>query len=313
MGGHLARHALARGHEVVVLDDLSSGRRSAVPAGAQFVRGDVRNAAVVERLSAGCHAIVHLAAVVGPRRVAEAPIETWSCHVEGSAVVVREAARRGCRLLYISTSEVYGSRQAHADVLRESDACPVDASSRRDVYAISKLAGEALAMAEYRSRLLPVTIVRPFNLVGPGQCDRYGMVLARFARAAASGVDLQVYGDGTQRRCFLHVSDAVDALYRLLRCDAALGEIVNLGSDEEIAISELAERVRAQCGHIDGQRVSGIAYVPFERVHGEGFVDPWRRRPCLAKLRGLLPAWQPTHTLRDAIQDALEASPTASS
>jgi UDP-glucose 4-epimerase len=301
VGRRLTRHALAAGHDVVALDDLSTGRGTDLEAGTRLVRGDVRDAAQVEALVADADVVVHLAAAVGPRLVAEDPVGTWSRNVEGTATVVRAAAAHGRRLLLASSSEVYGTAVDEHAPLGEDEPCHVDAAGRRDVYAISKLAGEALAFAEHRARLVPMTIVRPFNLVGPGQGDRYGMVLARFARAACEGRDLEVYGDGRQRRCFLHVDDAAEALLALVSCAPAEGRIVNLGSDEEVAIEDLARRVieRAATG-------ARLRHVPFARVHGEGFPDPQRRRPDLRRLRALLPGWQPRRTLDMAISDVLD-------
>ena len=303
VGARVARLALERGHDVVALDDLSTGRADAVPAGATWVEGDVRDAARVETVLEGADAVLHLAAAVGPRLVAEDPAGTWSRNVEGTATVVRACAARGRRLLLASSSEVYGVGPDSEAPLSEDDPCRIDAAGRRDVYAISKLAGEALAFAEHRARWLPMTVVRPFNLVGPGQGGRYGMVLARFAEAARAGRDLEVYGDGLQRRCFLHVDDAADALLGLLDASASEGRIVNLGSDEEVTVLDVARRVAARVG-----RPRGWRHVDFERVHGEGFPDPRRRRPALDRLRSLLPTWRPSRTLDDAIDDVLAES-----
>lgn len=296
VGRHLVRSLLARDDEVVVLDDGSSGALAGVPRGATLLEADVREASLVAAAVEDSDLVFHLAAAVGPQRVAEDPVDTWSRNVDGTASVVRAATAAGRRLVMTSSSEVYGRPEDPDVPLAEDAPSRVLGSGRRDVYALSKLAGEALAYAEHRMRLLPMTVVRPFNVVGPGQGDRYGMVLARFVEAALHGRDLVVFGDGRQRRCFLHVGDAVDALLRLAATPAAEGETVNLGSDEEIAVLDLAHRVLAQVGG-----ASRIRHVPFESVHGEGFHDLRRRRPDLRRLRHLLPGWHPQRDVAHAI------------
>lgn len=299
-GSHLVERLLAEGHAVTAFDDLSSGRVENLPPGARLVPGDVRDGAAVARACAGADLILHWAAAVGPELVARDPAGTWSRNVDGTARVLEAAAAQGARVLVASTSEVYGPEVE--GVLAEDQPLVLRPQGRRDVYALSKAAGEAYALALHRMRLLPVTVVRCFNVVGPRQSERYGMVLARFARAARTGRPLTVYGDGTQRRCFLHVADAVTAVLALARTPAAEGQVVNVGSDEEIAIRALAERVLEEAG---GGR---IEHVPFERVHGEGFPDPRRRRPDLARLRALT-GFAPQRTLHEAIRDVLAATP----
>ena len=280
LGSHLVARLLGEGHAVTALDDLSTGRLENLPPGARFVRGDVRSPELVAAALEGAELVLHLAAAVGPALVARDPSGTWSRNVEGAARVLDAAAERGARVLFVSTSEVYGP---HADgLLHEDRPSELLTSARRDVYALSKAAGEAYALALSRTRLLPVTIARCFNVVGPRQSERYGMVLARFAAAARAGRPLPVYGDGLQRRCFLHVEDAVTALLALARASASEGLVVNVGSDEEVTILDLARRVLEASGS-----KAGVEHVPFERVYGEGFVDPRRRRPDLTRLRSL--------------------------
>lgn len=300
IGRHLVRGLLADGASVCVLDDLSTGSRTGLDPRATFFRGDVRNRVLVDRVAEACDVVFHLAASVGPRRVAEDPVGTWSCNVEGTATVVAACAATGKRLLIASSSEVYGPQAQGGAPLREEQPVTMLPQGRRDVYAVSKLAGEALAIAEHRSRLLPVTVIRFFNVVGPGQSDRHGMVMARFARAARAGRPLPVYGDGSQRRCFLHVADAVAALGRLARAPASEGLVVNVGSDAEISVLDLAQRF---CDAVPG---TTIQHTPFERVYGEGFVDPQRRRPDVTRLQALT-GWTATHDLDDIVRDVLAA------
>ena len=303
IGSHLARACLARGDTVSVIDDLSTGVQSAVPPGARWIQGDVRDPEVVRPAVEAADLVVHLAAAVGPALVARDPAGTWSRNVDGTSCVLDAATSVGSRVIIASTSEVYGdlARDPHraGRGLAEDEPVRVRADGRRDVYAISKLAAEAYAFAVHRTHLLPVTVVRPFNVVGPAQSSRYGMVLARFAEAAALGRPLPVYGDGRQRRCFLHVHDAVRALLALAECVRAEGVVVNLGSDEEVAISDLAVRV---CRVADIPL--SVRHVPFEQVYGEGFVDPALRRPDLSRLHDLI-AFVPERSLDDAIKDAV--------
>lgn len=306
IGRHLVRALVDRGDDVVVLDDLSTGRPDALASTAFLIEGDVRDANAVERATDGVDLAFHLAAAVGPALVAEDPAGTWSRNVLGTAVLLDACASRGVKALVLSTSEVYGTLAGDptraARPLSEDESLQVRTDGRRDVYAVSKLAAEAYALALHRAHGLPVTVVRPFNVVGPGQLSRYGMVLARFADAVVRGQPLPVYGDGSQRRCFLHVHDAVDALLALAGCSAAEGAVVNLGSDDEVTVLELAHRV---C------RIAGVApaieHIPFAAVYGEGFRDPPLRRPDLARVRALI-GFAPRRTLDDAVRDALGAA-----
>lgn len=301
-GSHLVERLLAEGHRAEALDDLSAGNPENLPKGAVLRRLDVRDRVALGQALEGAEVVFHLAAAVGPALVARDPAGTWSRNVEGTARVLEAAAEVGARVLLTSTSEVYGP--VVEGVLREDQPLSLDATARRDVYALSKAAGEAYALALHRTRLLPVTVARCFNVVGPRQSERYGMVLARFARAARAGRPLTVYGDGLQRRCFLHVADAVDAVLKLARTSGAEGQVVNVGSDEEVTVLDLARRVLQEVGGS-----GGVEHVPFERVYGEGFVDPRRRRPALARLSHLT-GFAPTRTLDDAIRDVLADVPT---
>jgi UDP-glucose 4-epimerase len=303
VGAHVALAARARGHEVVALDDLSTGVAENLAGGVgpgpapRLVRGDVRDAAVVDGLVAGADLVFHLAAAVGVRKVAEDPLDTWSRNVEGTAAVLRAAAGRGVRCVFASSSEVYGPTAE--GVLREDQVGRLDPTARRDAYAVSKAAGETLALALHRTRLFPVTVARLFNVVGPRQSERYGMVLPRFAAAAVAGRPLVVHGDGAQTRCFLHAEDAADALWRLAGAAGAEGSVVNVGSEEEVAIADLARAVAAEAG-----TGSPIRFVPFAQVYGEGFSDPRRRRPDVSRLREVT-GFAPRRRLADAVRDAL--------
>lgn len=312
LGSHLVDRLRAAGHDVAALDDLSTGRAEHLAAHRGDPRvtlstGDVRDRGLVRREVERADVVFHLAGAVGVRRVAEDPAGTWSRNVEGTAAVLHACARRGVRVLAASTSEVYGPRAT--GVLSEDTPSIVEPAARRDVYAISKMAGESLALALHRSALLPVTVVRPFNVVGPRQSDRYGMVLPRFARAAIAGEPLPVHGDGRQTRTFLHVDDAVEALLRLARASASEGLVVNVGGTEEVSILELANLVIGRAGGPGAG--PGVRFVPFAQVYGEGFADPARRRPDVSRLVSLT-GFAPAKTLADAIDDALASARAAS-
>ena len=306
LGHRLVERLLEARFSVAVVDDLSGGSldhlaRARSHEAFTFRRGDVRDRSLVDDLLEGVDVAFHLAGAVGVRRVAEDPAGTWSRNVEGTASVLEACARHGVRTLVVSTSEVYGARAS--GLLSEGAPCIVDPAARRDVYAVSKMAGESLALALHRSALLPVTIVRPFNVVGPRQSDRYGMVLPRFARAAVAMEPLPVHGDGMQTRTFLHVDDAVDAFLRLARTSAAEGLVVNVGGVEEVSILDLARLVVERAGGSRGA-ADAVRFVPFAQVYGEGFVDPARRRPDVSRLEALT-GFAPSKTLVDAVDDAL--------
>ncbi len=300
LGSHLLRTLVARGHETVALDDLSTGRRTNVPPGVSLVIADVREQGAVGEAVASADLVLHFAAAVGTRVVAQDPTGTWSRNVLGTAAVLEACALRGRRVVLASSSEVYGP--GREGPLQEEDPSLLRPSGRRDVYALSKAAGEAYAIALHRTRRLPVTAVRLFNVVGAGQSDRYGMVLPRFVAAAREGRPLPVFGDGTQRRCFLHVDDAVRAVLALAETPASAGRVVNIGTREEVAILDLAKIVLEEAGG------GSVEYIPFARVYGEGFQDPQRRVPdvsLLASLTGLAPR----RRVREAVRDLLAAVP----
>ena len=238
IGAHLTRALLERGDRVAVLDNLSTGSIETIRSFAhhplyRFAIDDLRNELVLDRLASEADAIVHLAAAVGVQLVVERPTETIETNVIGTHAVLAAARRYRCRTLLASTSEVYG--KGVRVPFAEDDDLLLGASSRsRWSYAASKLLDEFLGLAAHREYDLPVTVVRFFNTVGPGQTGRYGMVVPRFVRAALQGEPIPVYGDGEQSRCFCHVRDTVRAVVDLLNLpDRTSGEIYNLGSDDQ--------------------------------------------------------------------------------
>lgn len=286
IGSHLAESYLADGHEVVVLDDFSTGREENLAAVRDhpklaIVRGSVLDPAAVASAAEGCDRIVHLAAVVGVRLVIEEPIRTFETNLRGTEVVLHEAARANTPLFIASTSEVYGKNEAIP--FREDHVSVIGPTTvTRWGYACSKMADEFLALAFHRERGLPVVVGRLFNTVGPRQSGRYGMVIPRFVEAALEGRPLEVYGDGRQTRCFCDVSDVVRFVRALLENPEAYGKVVNIGSEESVAIADLARLVLERTGSS-----SEIRFVPYDEAFSGGFEDMRHRKPDTTLLRAL--------------------------
>ncbi|MDH7501208.1 MAG: GDP-mannose 4,6-dehydratase [Verrucomicrobiota bacterium] len=283
IGSHLTERLLSDGFRVTVIDDFSTGNPQNLAAVAnnprlKVIKSKVSSCANLAELVSECSAVFHLAAAVGVELVLREPIATLRTNLNETEAILSAACPARVPVLVASTSEVYGKSQK--DEFSEDDDLLIGPPTlTRWSYACSKLMDEFLALAYWRERGLPVTIVRIFNTVGPRQTGRYGMVLPRFIAAAKSGKPIQVYGDGTQTRCFCDVADTVEALVRLQRSPEATGEIFNVGSDHEITLLDLARRV---CEVL--QSSSAIKLVPYEMAYGPGFEDMRRRKPRLAKL-----------------------------
>ncbi len=305
IGAHLTRALLERGDRVAVLDNLSTGNIDNIRAFAHhplysFAIDDLRNELVLDRLASEADAIVHLAAAVGVQLVVERPTETIETNVIGTHAVLAAARRYRCRTLLASTSEVYG--KGVRVPFAEDDDLLLGASSRsRWSYAASKLLDEFLGLAAHREFDLPVTVVRFFNTVGPGQTGRYGMVVPRFVRAALQGEPIPVYGDGEQSRCFCHVRDTVRAVIDLLDLpDQTSGEIYNIGSGQEVTINELAQTVIDRT-----ESASAIQYIPYSEAYAPGFEDMRRRVPDTSKVHAAI-GWSPKHNLNQILDDVIE-------
>ena len=323
IGSHLTDALLEAGHHVHVLDNLSTGRLENVRHHADHDRfsltvGNVLDYRTLEQCVVACDRIVHLAAAVGVKLIMEKPVETIQSNVGGTENVLQLAHYHDKKVLIASTSEVYGKamqKEEDIDALDESDDWTLGPTSkRRWAYACSKAMDEFLAQAYYDEHDVAVTTARFFNTVGPRQSGRYGMVIPTFVEQALAGDPIQVHGDGTQTRCFTHVQDAVRAVVGLLDAPDAVGEVYNVGSEEEVSINELAERVRSLTGSD-----SEIVHIPYEEVYGPGFEDMQRRTPNIDKLRAAI-GYEPEHAtdqiLRDVIdhmqaQDAARANGTA--
>lgn len=304
IGSHLTKALLDRGDSVAVLDNMTTGNFENIqPFLANkhfsFAIDDLNNALVLDRLASQADAIVHLAAAVGVQLVVEKPTETIETNVLGTHAVLAAARRYRCRTLIASTSEVYG-KGVRIPFNEEDDLLLGSSSRSRWSYATSKLLDEFLGLAAHREHGLPVTIMRFFNTVGPGQTGRYGMVVPRFVRQALRHEPITVYGDGEQSRCFCHVGDTVRALQLLLDTpDTTSGEVYNIGSSEEVSINQLAQTVIERT-----DTVSTINYIPYNDAYAPGFEDMRRRVPDTAKIRAAV-QWQPTRNLHQILDDVI--------
>lgn len=304
IGSHLAERMLADGHSVVVVDDLSTGRRDNLAdirqhPSFEFVRASVRDQATMTPLVDRCDAIFHLAAAVGVQLIVDEPVHTIETNIHGSEVMLRLAGTFNRRILVASTSEVYG-KSTRVPFREDDDVTFGSTRFTRWSYACSKMVDEFLALAYHDQYGLPAVVARLFNTVGPRQTGKYGMVVPRFVRRALRGEPLDVYGTGEQSRCFTHVADVVEALIALLPCDAAVGQVVNVGYTEPISIRQLAELIV----NLTGSR-SPIRTLDYQQAYGREFDDMMIRQPDVSRLReltGTMPQTPLETTLRDVIE-----------
>src|SRR3954467_4258975 len=278
VGSHLAEELLQRGEEVFVIDDLSTGRIDNIESlkpnpKFHYAIDSVHNEPVLAELIDRCDVVYHLAAAVGVKLIVESPVNTIETNVHGTEVVLKLANKKKKKVLITSTSEVYG-KSTSFPFREDQDLVLGPTTKGRWSYACSKAIDEFLAIAYWHEKRLPVIIVRLFNTVGPRQTGRYGMVIPSFVRQALEGRPITVYGDGTQTRCFAHVGDVVGALVKLMDHPGAVGQVFNIGSDEEVTIAGLARRVKALTGSC-----SDIVLVPYEQAYEPGFEDMPRRVP----------------------------------
>jgi UDP-glucose 4-epimerase len=303
IGSHLATRLLARGDQVLLLDDLSTGCMDNIAPlvgrnGFEYRVGSCLDVPLVAECVDRCDATIHLAAAVGVRLIVEQPVHTIETNVRATEVVLAAAAKKRKLVLLTSTSEVYG-KSAKIPFAEKDDLQLGPTVNSRWAYACSKALDEWLALAYFREKRVPVIIVRLFNTVGPRQTGRYGMVLPSFAAQALAGESITVFGSGRQSRCFGHVDDAVESMLRLLATPAAVGEVFNVGSDEEVTIYRLAELVREAA-----ESDSEIALVPYEEAYAEGFEDMQRRVPDLSKLERTI-GYRPRTRLSRIISDVV--------
>jgi UDP-glucose 4-epimerase len=300
IGSHLAEELL-RGHgEVHIIDDLSTGSIANIEhlkgrSGFHYTIDTITNEPLLAELIDRCDIIYHLAAAVGVKLIVESPVRTIETNIHGTEVVLKHANKKKKKVLIASTSEVYG--KANSVPFREDHDLVLGPTFKgRWSYACSKAIDEFLALAYWREKNLPVVIVRLFNTVGPRQTGRYGMVIPTFVRQALRGQPITVYGDGCQSRCFGYVGDVVHAMASLADHPDAVGQIYNIGSDQEITINELAQVVQEMTGSH-----SEIIHIPYDRAYEEGFEDMLRRAPDITKIKALI-GFEPTLDIRGILE-----------
>jgi UDP-glucose 4-epimerase len=304
IGSHLAELLISQGHTVCALDDLSTGSMSNLEAIRNHPRFRFQFADVMERwplaeLVDSCDVIFHLAAAVGVRLVVESPVRTIRTNVGATESVLELASKKRKLVLVASTSEVYG--KSTKTPFSEGDDLVIGPSTHgRWSYACSKAIDEFLALAYWREKRLPVIVVRLFNTVGARQIGRYGMVLPNFVTAALRNEPLRVFGSGTQTRCFADVRDVAGAFSNLVLSDRCVGEIFNVGNNQECSIEELAHKVCAQLGS-----KAPIIRVPYDEAYGVGFEDMMRRVPSLSKIEQAI-GYRPTHNLTEIIDSVAD-------
>lgn len=303
IGSHLAERLLERGDRVLVLDDLSTGSMDNIAhlvgrPGFEYRIGSALDSPLVTECVDRCDVTVHLAAAVGVRLIVERPVHTIETNIGATEAVLDAAAKKQKLTLIASTSEVYG-KSGKIPFAEEDDLQLGPTSHSRWAYACSKALDEWLALAYYHEKKVPVILARLFNTVGPRQTGRYGMVLPNFAAQALAGEPITVYGNGQQSRCFGHVHDAVEALLRLVATPATVGQVFNVGNDEEVTILRLAELVREAAGSD-----SEIRLVPYGEAYAEGFEDMMRRVPDVRKLERTI-GFRPRTPLSQIIADVV--------
>jgi UDP-glucose 4-epimerase len=306
IGAHLAERLFRDGNEVVVLDNLSTGNLTNIAGlqgkkGFEFVKGNICDSALVEKISQDCDVLFHLAAAVGVQLIADNPVYTIETNIGGTQVVLESANKYKRRIFIASSSEVYGKNE-QAPFREEDDIVLGSTSMPRWAYACSKAIDEFLGFAFHQQYGLEVVIGRFFNTIGPRQTGRYGMVVPRFIEAALKNEPLRIYGTGRQSRCFCYVADVVDAVVRLMNCDKATGRVFNIGSDEEITIEGLADKIIKITGSYSKKE-----FISYEAAYGRPIEDMQRRVPCLELISKTVD-WRPKAGLERAIELIIESN-----
>ena len=304
IGSHLVEKLLQDGHEITVIDDLSTGSLNNLQSVMDkkrfsFVQDNVRNYEVMNNLIERCDVVYHLAAAVGVQLIVDEPVRTIETNIHGCEVVLENANKHGKKVLIASSSEVYGKSEA---VPFSEDDDTVLGSTRfsRWSYACSKAIDEFLAFAYSDQFNLPVVVVRIFNTVGPRQVGQYGMVMPRFVTSALKNEPVYIYGTGKQSRCFAHVSDVVEGFIALMDCEEAAGSVYNIGSNEEVSIETLADKVIEMTGSSSEKK-----YVSYEQAYGKPFDDMMRRVPCLDKIKAVA-GYQAKMSLEQTLSSVIE-------
>jgi UDP-glucose 4-epimerase len=299
IGSHLADALIARGDHVTILDNLSTGSATNIAhlsGKLELHQGDIRDAALIEKLMAPADLVLHMAAALGVNTILEKTIESVSVNFTGSEVVLNAATKLKKRIIIASTSEIYG-KNPEQPLHEESDRVVGAPQKIRWTYSDAKALEEAVAHSLYTTEGLKVTTVRLFNTVGPRQTGRYGMVLPRFVQAALNNQPITIYGDGSQSRVFCHVADAVKAILTLAATDSTIGDVFNVGGVGETTVKALAEKIINQTNS-----TSTITYTPYEDAYPAGFEDMQRRVPDITKIKKTI-NWSPANTLDSIIDD----------
>jgi UDP-glucose 4-epimerase len=304
IGSHLSDALLDGGHQVLVLDNLSTGSMENIAhlkgrPGFEYFIDSVENEGLLAELIDRGDVVFHFAAAVGVKLIVEQPVYTIETNVHGTEVVLKHANKKKKLVVIASTSEVYGKSEA-VPFREDSDLVMGPTPKHRWAYACSKAIDEFLALAYWKERKLPVIIVRFFNTVGPRQSGQYGMVIPNFVRQALAGEPITVFGDGTQSRAFTHVHDVVGALLKLVVEPKAIGQVINIGNTEEVTIHKLAERVRQMTGSS-----SPIKLVPYDEAYESGFEDMPRRVPDLSKAAKMI-GYEPKLGLDDILSQVID-------
>ena len=304
IGSHLADRLLDRGDQVVLLDDLSTGRLSNIEhlngrSDAEFVLGSILNTDLVEKVVSRVDTIFHLAAAVGVNLIVEKPLESLMTNIRGTETVIEMAHKYDKRLLVMSTSEIYGKNTSDS-LSEEDDRILGSPLKSRWSYSEAKAIDEILAYTYWREKGLETVIIRLFNTVGPRQTGSYGMVIPRFVGQALRNEPITIFSDGNQTRCFCHVGDVVEGLVALSKHPEAFGKVFNLGGGEEVSIRELAERVIELAGS-----QSSLEFIPYDAAYEAGFEDMKRRVPNTTRAMQLV-GFEPSASLDDIIRSVID-------
>lgn len=299
IGSHLAERLLEDGHQVAVIDNLSTGSLENIEnfkerAGFEFVTGDIRNAGLMEPVVERCDVVFHLAAAVGVRLIAEDPVHTIETNIGGTEIVLDLANKFGKKILIASSSEVYG-KSVKVPFREDDDIVLGSTTMPRWAYACSKAIDEFLGLAFYQQYGLGVVIARFFNTIGPRQTGQYGMVVPRFVQMALNDEPVLIYGTGKQTRCFCYVADVVEAVIRLVNCEQAAGRVYNVGSNEEISIEELADKIIDMTGSKSQKQ-----FVSYEVAYGRAIEDMMRRVPSLERIKEAV-GWESRTSLEEIL------------
>ena len=305
IGSHLTGKLLAEGNRVAIIDNLSTGSLVNIAdfktnPDFAFIEGDIRNLQLIEPLVAQCDVIYHLAAAVGVRLIAEDPVHTIETNIGGTEIVLNAANKFGKKILIASSSEVYG-KSVTVPFCEEDDIVLGSTSVSRWSYACSKAIDEFLGLAFYQQFGLGVIICRFFNTIGPRQTGQYGMVVPRFVQKALCNEPLEIYGTGQQTRCFSYVGDLIDAITKLINSDKAMGKVYNIGSNEEISINELADKVIAMTGSQSKKQ-----YVSYEQAYGRPIEDMMRRVPSVERVNKAI-GWEPKTSLDEILAEIIKS------